>query len=91
MVQTINQRVAAKIVGDFVVFMIRARLNHWWKFEHAHVKAYARMRDADHLPAWTDFNRRIGLNGDFGIWHEALLLGQGKKPRRWRECLSIIV
>ena len=32
MVQTINQRVAAKIVGNFVVFMIRARLNHWWKF-----------------------------------------------------------
>jgi hypothetical protein len=32
MVQTINQRVAAKIEGDFVVFLIGARLNRWWKF-----------------------------------------------------------
>ena len=32
MVQTINQRVAAKIEGDFVVFLIGARVNRWWKF-----------------------------------------------------------
>ena len=32
MVQTINQRIAAKIEGDFVVFLIGARLNRWWKF-----------------------------------------------------------
>ncbi len=32
--------------------------------------AYARMRDAQHLPAWADFNRRVGSNGDVGIWHE---------------------
>ena len=31
MVQTINQRVAAKIEGDFVVFLIGACLNRWWK------------------------------------------------------------
>jgi hypothetical protein len=30
------------------------------------------MRDAEHLPAWADFNRRTGSNGHFGIWHEAL-------------------
>jgi hypothetical protein len=32
MVQTINQRVAAKIEGDFVVFLVGARLNRWWRF-----------------------------------------------------------
>ena len=31
LVQTINRRVAAKIAGDFVVFLIGARLNRGWK------------------------------------------------------------
>ena len=117
MVATINQRIAANIEGDFVVFLIGARINRWWKlnkffaignamnrmveelkanpelgmlhveswggrtsimvqywksFDHLH--AYARMRDAEHLPAWTDFNKTIGSNGDFGIWHETYLV-----------------
>lgn len=121
MVQTLNPRVAAKIQGDFVVFLIGARLNRWWKFlsfipiaramrrmlgeleanrdhgmlhveiwnvrttvmvqywrsfEHLHI--YARMRDAQHLPAWADFNRRIGSNGDFGIWHETFMVKAGQ-------------
>jgi hypothetical protein len=28
---TINRRIAAKIDGDFVVFIIGARINRWWK------------------------------------------------------------
>ena len=28
---TINRRIAAKIEGDFVVFLIGARINRWWK------------------------------------------------------------
>lgn len=28
---TINRRIAAKIEGDFVVFIIGARINRWWK------------------------------------------------------------
>ena len=31
MVATINQRIAANIEGDFVVFLIGARVNKWWK------------------------------------------------------------
>jgi hypothetical protein len=31
MMPTLNRRVAAKIDGDFVVFIIGARLNRWWK------------------------------------------------------------
>lgn len=33
--------------------------------------AYARDRDAEHLPAWRAFNRRVGNDGTVGIWHEA--------------------
>jgi hypothetical protein len=31
---------------------------------------YAHDRDADHLPAWRDFHRRIGKSDAVGIWHE---------------------
>ena len=117
----VNERVAAHIEGDFVVFLIGAQVNRWWKipqilqvgramgrmleeldrhpelgllhheswpgrtaiivqywrsFEHLH--AYARMKDAEHLPAWADFNRKIGLNGDVGIWHETYLVRAGE-------------
>jgi len=117
LVATINQRIAANIEGDFVVFLIGARINKWWKFGklyqvntammrmlkelHAdpgkgllHVEgwpgrtvllvqywrsfeqlhAYARDQDAEHRPAWGEFNRKIGSSGDVGIWHETYLV-----------------
>lgn len=118
---TIDRRIAASIEGDFVVFLIGARINKWWKphlyipvglamrrmiaelqahqdlgllhveswggrnaimvqywrsFEHLH--AYARSRDAEHLPAWVDFYRKIGTSGDVGIWHETYLVRAGE-------------
>lgn len=118
---TIDRRIAASIEGDFVVFLIGARINKWWKphlyipvglamrrmiaelqahqdlgllhveswggrnaimvqywrsFEHLH--AYARSRDAEHLPAWADFYRKIGTGGDVGIWHETYLVRAGE-------------
>lgn len=121
MAGTINQRIAAQIDGDFVLFLIGARVNRWWKipqimqtsramgrmidelyahpemgllhheswfgrtvllvqywrsFEHLH--AYARARDAEHLPAWATFNRDIGMSGDVGIWHETYLIRAGE-------------
>ena len=36
--------------------------------------AYAKNRDAQHLPAWTAFNRAIGTSGDVGIWHETYVV-----------------
>lgn len=32
---------------------------------------YARARNSAHLPAWRDFNRKIGSSGDIGVWHES--------------------
>jgi hypothetical protein len=40
--------------------------------------AYARDRDAAHLPAWRAFNRRVGNDGTVGIWHEAYTLRPGE-------------
>ena len=47
-------------------------VQYWKSFDHLH--AYARMSDAEHLPAWAEFSKTIGSNGDFGIWHETYLV-----------------
>ncbi len=51
-------------------------IQYWRSFEHLH--AYAHARDAKHLPAWAEFNRRVGGNGSVGIWHESYLVEPGK-------------
>jgi len=49
---------------------------YWRSF--AHLEAYAKSREAAHLPAWQAFNKAIGSNGDVGIWHETYLIENGK-------------
>ncbi|HEY2860669.1 MAG TPA: DUF4188 domain-containing protein [Terracidiphilus sp.] len=50
-------------------------IQYWRSFEHLH--AYAHARDSKHLPAWAEFNRRIGNNGAVGIWHETYAVQPG--------------
>lgn len=38
---------------------------------------YAHHEDAEHVPAWADFNRRVADDGSVGIWHEAYLIRAG--------------
>jgi len=117
-----NQRMFAQMSGgEFVVFLIGARVNRWWKIHKwlpitqampkmlrelianpelgllgyemfpgrttlmiqywrsmDHLIEYARARDSEHLPAWSDFNRRVGTNGDVGIWHETYVVKPGQ-------------
>jgi hypothetical protein len=116
----IARRMTAKIEGEFVVFLIGARFNKWWKLgrlkwigdamnamiaelerqpesgflgyeswfgrtsimvqywrSKEQLMAYARSRDAVHFPAWVRFNKEIGSNGDFGIWHETYVIRPG--------------
>lgn len=51
-------------------------LQYWRSFEQLH--AYAHARDSEHLPAWAEFNRRIGGNGKVGIWHETYTVAPGQ-------------
>ena len=51
-------------------------VQYWRSFDH--LEAYARDRDAAHLPAWREFNRRTGSNGDVGIWHETYAIAPGR-------------
>ncbi|MEO8902941.1 MAG: DUF4188 domain-containing protein [Polyangiaceae bacterium] len=48
----------------------------YWK-TMAHLLAYAKQRNAEHLPAWRAFNKHIGTNGDVGIWHETYRVPAG--------------
>jgi heme-degrading monooxygenase HmoA len=121
-VETKRGRWAAHVDGDFVVFLIGARIHRlhavrtWWpvframprmlaelgrhpelgllhastafesprsvvvtqywrSFEHLH--AWARDRDAAHLPAWAAYNRAVSDNPSVGIWHETYLVCAG--------------
>jgi hypothetical protein len=53
-----------------------AVLQYWKSFEHLH--AYAHLKNANHLPAWASFNRKIGNNGSVGIWHETYTVSPGE-------------
>jgi hypothetical protein len=48
----------------------------YWRSMDA-LLAYAKSRDATHLPAWRSFNKLIGTNGDVGIWHETYRVRAG--------------
>ena len=47
-------------------------VQYWKSFEH--LEAYAKNRNANHLPAWADFNKKMATNDDVGIWHETYLI-----------------
>jgi hypothetical protein len=50
-------------------------IQYWRSMEQ--LMAYARDRDATHLPAWRAFNRAVGTSGDVGIWHETYAASPG--------------
>ena len=51
-------------------------VQYWRSFEA--LEAYARNRDAAHLPAWREFNKAVASDGDVGIWHETYLVASGQ-------------
>jgi hypothetical protein len=51
-------------------------IQYWRSWEQ--LEAYARSKDARHFPAWVQFNKRIGSNGDIGIWHETYRISAGQ-------------
>lgn len=62
-------------VQPFVYWRGVGMVQYWRSFEQLH--AYAHARDSAHLPAWAEFNRRIGGNGVVGIWHETYTVAPG--------------
>jgi len=50
-------------------------VSYWKSVDH--LFGYAKLRNAEHLPAWRAFNKQIGTNGDVGIWHETYIVQAG--------------
>jgi hypothetical protein len=50
-------------------------LQYWRSLDH--LMAYAHARDAEHLPAWRAFNRRVKTTSAVGIWHETYMVPAG--------------
>jgi len=43
-------------------------VQYWRSMEQ--LLAYAKNKNAEHLPAWRAFNKAVGTDGSVGIWHE---------------------
>lgn len=50
-------------------------LQYWRSAQQLH--AYAHLREAEHLPAWTAFNRRTRNNTAVAVYHETYLVPAG--------------
>jgi hypothetical protein len=50
-------------------------LQYWRSMEQ--LLAYAKNKQAEHLPAWRAFNRSVGTDGSVGIWHETYAVAAG--------------
>jgi hypothetical protein len=68
---TVNRRITASIAGDFVVFIIGARLNRWWKLPR-YLWFFAAM------PKMLAEVAADPRSGDVGIWHETFLVRAGE-------------
>jgi Domain of unknown function (DUF4188) len=70
-----NKQLGLLHVQTFVSGRILMGVQYWRSFEQLH--AYAHARDKQHLPAWAEFNRRVGGNGSVGIFHETYSVRAG--------------
>lgn len=51
-------------------------VSYWRSFED--LEHFARDSDLTHMPAWREFNKKIGSDGTVGIWHETYLVPAGQ-------------
>ncbi len=78
MLRELEERPEAGLLGADLYLASPRRptvVQYWRSFDQ--LEAYARNRDATHWPAWVAFNKKIGSNGDVGIWHESYLVPAG--------------
>lgn len=50
-------------------------VQYWESF--GALEDYASNKSAEHVPAWGEFNKLVGSNGDVGIWHETYVVKPG--------------
>ena len=76
MLRELAQQPELGLLGSEAWFGRTTIMVSYWK-SMDHLLGYAKLRNAEHLPAWRAFNQRIGMNGDVGIWHETYRVHPG--------------
>jgi len=76
MLRELQQHPELGLLGGESWFGRTTILVSYWKSVD-HLFGYAKLRNAEHLPAWRAFNKHIGQNGDVGIWHETYIVQRG--------------
>ena len=61
--------------GDMWFGRTTIMVQYWRSMDQ--LLAYAKRKDAEHLPAWSQFNKSVGKNGSVGIWHETYAVSSG--------------
>ncbi len=56
----------------FLAWRTVAYVQYWESFEK--LERFARAKDLPHVPAWREFNQRVGTNGTVGIFHETYIV-----------------
>ena len=51
-------------------------IQYWESFKK--LEHFARAKDLTHLPEWQKFLKKVGTNGDVGIWHETYIIKKGQ-------------
>ena len=68
---------ALGLLGGEMWFGRTTILVQYWRSKEQ-LFAYATNRDAEHLPAWREFNRAVARTGDVGVWHETYRVSPGR-------------
>lgn len=76
MIKELQENPASGLLGYEMWFGRTTIMLQYWRSTEQ-LLAYAKNRDAVHLPAWKAFNQAIGTNGDVGIWHETYKAAPG--------------
>ncbi len=76
MIRELQEKPELGLLGAEAWFGRTTLMAQYWRSMEA-LLDYAKNRDSAHLPAWRAFNKRIGTNGDVGIWHETYRVRPG--------------
>lgn len=77
MLKELSGRPESGLLGGQMWFGRTTLMVQYWR-SLEQLLAYAKDREAQHLPAWRAFNRAVGANGDVGIWHETYVVSAGQ-------------
>lgn len=74
MLATLTKYPAKGLLGVHTWVRWREVMNvqYWRSFED--LENFARSPSDPHLPAWKNFNQRVGADGSVGIWHETYMV-----------------